>query len=108
MAVTTWWIVGTEMTIPVKKDTAPPAIRKLAEKWLLDSQEFCTYLDGRACAYCQQPRALDCNCPIPDEWLDALACDLDGALADRLSEWVRTLKEGRPPTMYVVEWQAPL
>jgi hypothetical protein len=95
------------MTIPVKKDTAPPAIRKLAEDYLM-GDEFMAYVNGRACVSCQVIEAVDCNCPIPDEWLDALACDLDGALADRLIEWVRTLKEGRPPTMYVVEWQAPL
>jgi hypothetical protein len=89
---------------PDTKDTAPPAMKKLAEVWLLDNPEFNAYLDGRACPSCGNGEPVGCVCAIPDGWLDALACDLDGALTDRLIEWVTTLKEGRPADMPVVEW----
>ena len=91
--------------IPVRKDTAPPAVRKLAEDWLYDEAErdedLKALLTAQGC-FGQFPL----NDHIPDDWLEALACDLDGAITDRLSEWLRTLKEGRPPTEYVVEWEA--
>ena len=94
----------TRPSIPVKKDTAPPAIVKLAEDWLYDQAEvdpdLRALLEEQGC-FGQFPL----NDHIPDEWLDALACDLDGAISDRLIEWLRTLKEGRPPTQCVVEWE---
>ena len=95
----------TTPSIP-KQDTVPRVIRKMAEEWLYrqaeDDREFAALLHARPCECCGGP---ECECPIDYEWIDALAGDLDGAISDRLIEWLRTLKEGRPPTEYVVEWE---
>ena len=81
-------------------DTAPPAIRTLAEDFLM-SDEFSAYLDGRACASCA---ALEqtCRCPVPDEWIDALAGELDAAItawSERVEDYeaMRTLQEAGVP-----------
>jgi hypothetical protein len=58
------------------------------------------------CAICAIERNPLCICPIPDEWIDSLALDLEGAIDDRRIEWFRTLKAGRPATTFVVEWEA--
>lgn len=84
-------------------------LRKLAEDLLTAqadySRSLTALLDGRSCASCAAMEQT-CFCPIPDEWIDALASELEAAVGDRCIEWLRTLKEGRPPVMFVVEWEA--
>ncbi len=90
-------------------DTAPPAIRELAEKWLYtladhESNAVRSALDLRQCASCaanEQP----CRCPIPDEWVAALSDEMMAAVIDSYLAWSRTLTEGRPPTLSLVEWE---
>ncbi len=66
-------------TIPVTKDTAPPAMLKLARAWLYDND-------------------------LPAEWEEAVALEFDAALTDRQAEILTTDKEGRPYTMAVADW----
>ncbi len=90
------------MTIPVKKDTAPPAIRKLAEDYIFANYE--RILDSQPCGVCA---ALDqsCGCPIPDEWVAALADEMMSAVIDTYLEWIRTFIAGRPYDTPLVEWE---
>ena len=83
-------------TIPVTKDTAPPEFVKMARNWLLDRGQYDKELDA----------LMPPDIPFPDGWVEALAGEFAAAILDRGIEWVRTLKEGRPPTTYVVEWEA--
>ena len=68
-------------TTPVTKDTAPPAMLKLALAWLYDND-------------------------LPAEWEDAVALEFDAAIEDRKLEIVSTHKEGRPADVLVVDWQS--
>ena len=88
---------------PPTQDTAPPEIRKLAEDCLM-SEAFSEYLDGRDCAPCAAMEQL-CRCPVPEEWIDALAGELDAAISDRQGEWLETLIAGRPYDTPLVEWE---
>lgn len=80
------------------------ALKAMAVEWLCEQaefdKEFAALLDARPCEECGGA----CSHPFND-WAEALALDLDGAVTDRLQEWLATLKEGRPPTQYVVEWE---
>ncbi len=91
------------MTIPVKKDTAPPAFRELAGARLYNNDEFDKYLDARPCETCPED---DCTCGAPDEWLEAAAMEAYTAFTETLDTWVTTLIQGRPPTQPLVEWEA--
>ncbi len=86
---------------PIPGDTTPPpALLAIAAGWLNDQEAF----DHEFAAL--RESLLGRDALIPDDWVEALAQDLDAALADRQLEWMRTLKEGRPPTEAVVEWEA--
>ncbi len=82
--------------VPVRKDTAPPALRSMAEEWLRDSHEWNEYLDKR----------LGFGTVAPTEWLEAAGMEAYVAFTEALDTWLETLKEGRPPTQYVVAWEA--
>ncbi len=71
---------------PETKDTT---LKKLAEDYLM-GHEFMALFNGRACPSCLTPQAVDCNCPIPQEWIDDLAADFSAALEDRAREWLVT------------------
>ena len=68
-------------TIPVKKDTAPPEIVKMARAWLYEND-------------------------LDVEWEDAVALEFDAAIADRKLEIVSTHAQGRPYDMPITEWFA--
>ncbi|MCH8309947.1 MAG: hypothetical protein IIB17_05540 [Chloroflexi bacterium] len=89
-------------TIPVKKDTAPPAIRDMTQARLYDNDEFTRYLDGRCSSSWSED---DCTCGAPDEWLEAAAMEAYVAFTEALDTWVTTLIQGRPPTQPLVEWE---
>ena len=100
----------TEASQPIKKDTAPPEIRKLAEKWLYvladhEPNAFAAALDIRQCASCAANELMACRCPIPDEWVGALADEMMSAIIDSYLAWSRTLIQGRPLTQPLVEWE---
>ncbi len=69
---------------------------KMAREYLLDCAECDKILDG----------LVPPGDPFPEDWLEALATELDAALSDRVYEWVETLKAGRSPTQFIVDWQA--
>jgi hypothetical protein len=97
---------------PPTKDTAPPEFVKMAVEWLEEQAEvddgFRALLERRRCSTCvfDGSQRNPCECPIADEWVEALASEFDAAISDRRIEWLQTLKEGRVPTQYVVEWEA--
>ncbi|KKM74265.1 hypothetical protein LCGC14_1402130 [marine sediment metagenome] len=82
-------------TIPIKKDTAPAAIRKLIRDWLYDSREWNEYLDKR----------LGLGTVAPTEWMDAAALEAYTAFTETLDTWVETLIAGRPYDTPLVEWE---
>ncbi|MCH7553828.1 MAG: hypothetical protein IIC82_07520 [Chloroflexi bacterium] len=82
-------------TIPVKKDTAPPEFRKLAESCLYDNEEFIAWLD----------ELVGDGNPIPDEHLEAAAMEAYVAFTEALDTWVETLIAGRPYDTPLVEWE---
>ncbi|KKM83460.1 hypothetical protein LCGC14_1309200 [marine sediment metagenome] len=89
-------------TIPVKKDTAPPAMQSMAEKYLYDSKEFTELLDGRPCGECPGG---ECQCAAPTRWLEAAAMEAYVAFTETLDAWVETLIAGRPYDTPLVEWE---
>ena len=82
-----------------EKDTPSPALQSMAAGWLNDQEAF----DHVFAALLESLLGRDAL--IPDDWIDALAQDLDAALADRLLEWMQTLKQGRPYDTPLVEWE---
>ncbi len=80
-------------------DTAPPALQSMAAEWLNDQEAF----DGDFAMLLVS--LLGHDTLIPDDWVDAVAREFDAAISDCCIEWMRTLKEGRPYSMPVVEWQ---
>ena len=84
------------MTIPVKKDTAPPAYRDMAQVLLYDNDEFIVWLDEHAGE----------GEPIPDDHLEAAAMEAYTAFTETLDTWVTTLIQGRPYDTPLMEWEA--
>ncbi len=83
-----------------KQDTPSPALQSIAAGWLNDQEAF----DHEFAALLESLLGRDAL--IPDDWIDALAQDLDAALTDRLLEWTQTLIAGRPYDTPLVEWEA--
>ncbi len=83
-------------TISQEKDAPPAVLRQLAEDWLTAqadySRSLTALLDGRSCASCAALEQPKCFCPIPDEWIDALAREFQAALEDRGREWLEVRK----------------
>ncbi len=69
---------------PIPGDTTPPAaLLAIAEGWLNDQEAF----DHEFAALLESLLGRDAL--IPDDWVEALAQDLDAALADRLRRIAR-------------------
>ena len=73
------------------QDTAPPVLRPMAEGWLNDKpafdSEFAELLES----------VLGRDAPIPGDWADALASELEAAISDRQGEW-NANPQARPAT----------
>ena len=83
------------MTIPAKKDTAPPDYERLARAWLYANDEFSKYLDD----------LVGEGNLMPNEHRDAAAMEAYVAFTETLDTWVETLIAGRPYDTPLVEWE---
>jgi hypothetical protein len=83
-----------------EKDTPSPALQSMAAGWLNDQETF----DHEFAALLESLLGRDAL--IPDDWIDALARELDAAISDRQVKWVETLIAGRPYDTPLVEWEA--
>lgn len=87
-------------TIPRANNTPSGILRSMAVEWLCEQaqfdRDFAFLLDERPCTSCHALDEPRCDCPIPDEWVDDLARELEAALSDRCGEWMEALKAGRP------------